>query len=659
MTDSQIYGFVNLKMKTKDIVKWQQHGITAEQMAKLQQFGVTFAEYEALAKRDLSADDVIMMKDKVIPPKDYLKLKKKGITTPEDIAKQYLVLKNLGNYRKFKLNQCEMEKLIENGIEPEEYELLRKLGLKFDDIIFMKSAELQSDEYLELKRKGLGNVSITRIRESNVPVDDYVGMKKKGFGIDEMLKVIEWGMSSDDYIKLRDMGFTDEQITELKQMSPGLSTNDIIDWHSNGLTYDEILLSLQNDVNPADFLMLKNEGLEWTDVLALREQNILPCEYMTFIEMGVTDVAEMVKQKTDAVLTGEATESNAAMENIGVTSELSPNQATGNLATAVMADGSVAPESVAVGLISVDPAAVVPAEVVTGGSAAIGLGPAGAVSSGILPEGIVSPEGIVVGDVPGGVVPTEGTALTTLSAEVLPGKLPVIDEELDASTSGQGIEPLPKQPTQPANYPEMGTSIQPSTIHKKPSLSSPALMSVDNKPTEEVVANEQPVKNNLAVVSSATGTPISLIKLLNTSFIIADRVLIMSKAGDYFVFLYDDTYFLYEGCTCGVDVIRRWNLKTNRKNLRKYGTVELLVDRLIAKQRTQEAAMPKKEESGYKLNVKIDLGPPVLTEKDEQTLSYARDLIGQKFEKICHDAEQILDEFRAVKKLLESQDNNL
>ncbi|XP_030386883.1 uncharacterized protein LOC115633565 isoform X2 [Scaptodrosophila lebanonensis] len=81
------------------------------------------------------------------------------------------------------------------------------------------------------------------------------------------------------------------------------------------------------------------------------------------------------------------------------------------------------------------------------------------------------------------------------------------------------------------------------------------------------------IPNSLAVAGSESGTVESLRRLLNSSFKVTDRVLIMTPWGNYVVFQKSEgmrdahPYYIFDGCTCNIDRFRHLDLRSGTLGL--------------------------------------------------------------------------------------------
>lgn len=87
-------------------------------------------------------------------------------------------------------------------------------------------------------------------------------------------------------------------------------------------------------------------------------------------------------------------------------------------------------------------------------------------------------------------------------------------------------------------------------------------------------------KQSLVVVESSSGTAASITKLLNTSFKISDRVLLVTEWGDFFVVQDTNVYFLCDGCLCDQNALIQMNL-TELVSSTKLDSIDGVVEKIM------------------------------------------------------------------------------
>lgn len=110
-----------------------------------------------------------------------------------------------------------------------------------------------------------------------------------------------------------------------------------------------------------------------------------------------------------------------------------------------------------------------------------------------------------------------------------------------------------------------------------------------NKGKRSKRGNEGEIKK-LVVVQSSSGTEASIIKLLNTSFKISDRVLLVTECGDLFVAQDNNEFILCDGCLCDYNALRQINL-AELDSSKRIDTIENVVNRIIDLKKSKKLTM--------------------------------------------------------------------
>lgn len=546
------------------------------------------------------------------------------------------------------------------GLEDDVYDELRQIGLTDDEIAAYQAMGITPKDMKKWAALGVTPDDVKRLRDADITLDEFKAMQKMGLTVDDCIKTKELKIPPKQYAKMKKLGVAPEDmiaflankenISKFRKLSlnqceidklsaVGVTAVVYEDAHNKGLSFEEVIYANQNDIPVDEFARQKSMELTPVDIIKAKEMNMTPEEYkkmkddeeMAKIKCLSGDpetIDEVVSENDQAKpATPEVTQNEEGTAVAPVAEKpLEPNtvkqadlpqtadnsQSTPSKDAPIAAvDGSKSTPSKDTHISAVDGKKDTPISAVDGNKSSQSKdAPNPSSDDG---KSIPSKDASIPAVDDNNSIPSEpnligGNLEKNIQAPTREGQDGYIDTDSDA----EGMD-IP--------------GAEPNLIGKKPSVAiQPVWMTDRLKPIG--------VKRNMAVIKSSTLSPRSFQKLFTESFKLVDRVLVLNQDNEPNCVAFrnmqgppppDQQYFLYEGCACNMDQIRRLDIASSKRYLMRYPTMNTMIARIIERLSPPEPKMP-------------------VTEK-RAVAHYAREMLDDKLNLINQQFNTLLNDF--------------
>lgn len=211
-------------MSIDDILKWHAAGLLPADIARLRKIGHTnLMEILQYKKWGLTVDDLEHAFKIGMKPKEYAKLRKNG-QDPARIEADRKTSQQSEQFRALSVNECEMAKLVEAGVSPEEYEKSMALGLTYEEVLHASQQGIDADELARQKNElGMTTVDSVDCHRIGMPPEEYMALKELGLDSQEVECLKNLGLGAETIAALRKLGYHKED--DWKDYSRMLVTN--------------------------------------------------------------------------------------------------------------------------------------------------------------------------------------------------------------------------------------------------------------------------------------------------------------------------------------------------------------------------------------------------------------------------------------------------
>lgn len=542
------------------------------------------------------------------------------------------------------------------GITPKDMKKWAALGVGPDDVKRLRDAGIEMDEFKAMQKIGLTVDDCLKAKELKIPPKQFAKMKKLGVPPEEML---DFMANKANENKLRELKLSVCESEKLTKAGIGAEEYDAA--NKQGLTYEEIVYAKKHDIPVEEFVRQKSMDMTAVDIIKAKEMNITPEEYKKMKEDGVTpNEMDAVKQleenmkPTDEQLdkTGEVpvVEKTASSDKIDPDAKGTPTEETKpKIDEKAKADEKSKIEDEKPN--TEKDKAKIDEENTKNDEEKAKIEKE---KLGTADETPKIEEEKPKAEERKSKIEEEKSKIEEEKSKIEEEPLKIqeikestkLDQKEDEDTKNEfaNADEDTRLPTSSKNaIPGKTASIR--STSKTSSKVEPNLLEEGSRKKTPIQSNLRKSigpKRNMAVIKSSTLSPISFQKLFTESFKMVDRVLVVDSENEPNCVAFrnsqgppppDQRYFLYEGCACNMDQIRRLDIDSSKRYLTRYPTMNTMIKRVIERMEPKQSTPPQ--------------ATATLDEK-RQVASYARELLDDKLNLINQQFNNLLKDFHSL-----------
>lgn len=551
------------------------------------------------------------------------------------------------------------------GLDDSIYDDLRKIGLSDDEIVAYQDMGISTKDMKKWAALGLSPVDVKRLRDADIEMDEFKSMQKMGLTVDDCIKARELKITLKQFAKMKKLGVKSEEMLDYlenkantskfrelslnqceidKLSAVGVSAEEYDNASKQGMSFEEVIYANKHDIPVDEFVRQKSMDMTAVDIIKAKEMDMTPEEYKQMMDV------DLEKGKPLGVEEVEFIEEKSILEKPENREPAKPDfvkkEAIEKILEPTSTEKTKEPEKPKEADLS--NLEVLPMkeeenkkEVVKNQENI----PAKSKESDVPTEKEILYIEEEINDKRESINNLENTKNTdadktykieeniSQAGNVGPSNVPkqiIGDQTLGASESFTEI----KSDIESLQHPPA----EPNLLDVKPSTNAVPLQ------IQPVWLAERPkqigVKRNMAVVKSSTLSPRSFQKLFTESFKLVDRVLVLNPENEPSCVAFrnmqgppppDQQYFLYEGCACNMDQIRRLDIASSKRYLTRFPTMNTMIGRVIERMTPPE---------------------PIITTaavaEKRHVASFARELLDDKLNLINEQFNSLLKEFHSL-----------